>query len=298
MKLSYKILWFENESSFEDLHLQDIKRLVEKESFEFEHKLCRKRDDFKGRYKDYDLILIDYKLTGAKNGYEIIEEIRKDCYGDILFYSQRPIKELKDEIIKRILSGVFYCHRDDFFEEFKKIFDENMKRIHHPNNLRGLVMAETSDLDKLKKKILKKYFELTHEKKDEFEEKIHRKIEKHISESIGKLNSYRVCKYEFKKLELEGRREKEIESLIDDPIFEFSKKARAIVNLIGLLNLNLIFDFRDYNEKIISKRNDLAHKPEEEIDGIVVFGSLKFDIEECRQIRKDIIKYKKIMEEL
>jgi len=278
--------------------LLDIQKLVEDENFEFEYTICRKGEDFNGDYGDYDLILMDYELANRSKGSDIIQEIRDDFYVDILFYSQHSVKTLKEQIFEKGLSGIFYCHRDDFIEEIKNIFAENMKRIQHPNNLRGLIMAETSDLDKLKKKILHKYFSLSHDKKEEFEEKIHKKIESHISDNIKKLNLYRTCKYELKKMDLEGNKEKEIQFLIDDPLFEFSKKGMAIVNLIEFLESRQIFNFKEYSEDIISKRNKLAHEPEIFDGENIMFGTLIFSLDECKRIRGDIRKYKSILESL
>lgn len=299
MKLSYAILWFEDIPEWVKMIMPKIKEIIEKENFDFDFESYEQDGDFNGDLNKFDFILVDYKF-GGKNGAELINEIREgNCYTDVLFYSKDGAEDLMKEITKLGLNGIFYCHRDDFLKEFEKIFQKSLKKIQHPNNLRGLVMAETADLDKLKKKILKEYFNLEHNKKEEFEKEIHKKIEDFLKDSLDKINSYRVQKLILTEDPNQGSERKDILKLIDERFFDLSKKARSIKNLIDFLELNLNFNFGEYDEKIISKRNKLAHEPEDQReDGSIYFKDLCFNQEECRKIRKDIKEYKLLLESL
>lgn len=299
MELTYKILWFENEPRWIKSKIDEISNIVENENFIFEVNTFKKEEDFTGNYNDYDFILVDLKLNDGTKGTKIIQDIRSgECYTDVLFYSQEGEEKLRQEIIKESLEGVFFCHREDFLEEFKKIFLKTLKKVQHPNNLRGLVMAETCDLDKLKKKILKEYFSLNHSKQLELEQKIHEKIEEFIKQNIDRINHYRKELFSINVEKSKERSEKAILEMIDESFFDFSKKARTIKNLIEFMGLDIDFDFEDYNSSIIEKRNKLAHEPEKITNGKIYFKDLCFTQDECRLIRKDIRRYKTLLEKI
>lgn len=160
------------------------------------------------------------------------------------------------------------------------------------------MMAETSDLEKLKKEIFTEYFRLDHEGKVGFQNAIFKLIEDSIKGHYKKIKKYQKKKIEIKETDLDEEFGENIFNLIEDFIFDFSKKGQCIKKLIELLGSRNTFNFREYDEKIIKKRNKLAHEPEREDGDVLYFGDLKFTPGECKDIRKDIKKYNKLLTEL
>ena len=291
MKITYHILWFEDDPQLyfkkriED-YLEDIGFIP---VFDKRVKLPSGEINF----KKYNLILLDFHLSNEETTEMILKKINeKDYYSEIIFYSNKVVP---GNFIKKnleLFEGVFWHFSDDdLAEKVKGVIDLTLKKFQDVNNLRGLVMAETSDLDKLKKEIFSEYFKLDHEGKEEFQNTIFKLIEESIRGNYKKIKKYQKKRIEIKEDDLDEEFGKNILNLIEDFIFDFHKKGRCIKKLIELLNSQNTFNFQDYETRIINKRNTLAHEPEREENGITYFGDLKFTPEECKNIRKDIREY-------
>ena len=298
MRLKFYLLCFEDSEDWINSKIEHIKDVVEERGFELvPPKICKNEEEFKGDYRDYDMILMDYDLTSGsadgKTGANIIKSIRSQkCLTTILFYSQNGETKLRQEIAREFLDGVFCAHREDFIEKFEKLFTTNIKKIEDVNNLRGLVMAETSDIEEITEEVINLYDSISCPKKKE--------ITKAIVSDTKKFHINR------KKL-LESKNDttpfNEILKLLD-----LSKKS-IIIHKINSRN-TAVCDFihKDFDEKIIQKRNLLAHVKEK----IIKYGKIKktilksgkngkkliFSQDEAKQIRKDILKYKQELEKL
>jgi len=295
MKIKFKILWFEDTQSWIKGKSNDMREIVEDEFFEWvEPDIHKNESSFKGDFNDYDLILMDYALTEGKHrktGADIIEKIRKkDIYTNILFYSRHGEDELREEISKRKIDGVFCAHRADFIDEFETLFKTIIKKTQDINNLRGLVMAETSDIDSLKEEIIGLYDQTSCEKK----KKITKKILKNMKDTIEKNLRFLQEKNDntpFKEL---------IE------LFDLSKKSIIVHNINKRGKPTCGYTHKDFNKSVILKRNLLAHVKEKTIDKgkdkkIVLEskkGKLIFSDSEARIIRSDLSKYKKELEKI
>lgn len=298
MKIKYHILWFEDDPKpYFKKRIEDyIKDLGFIPVFDKRTKLPSGEINF----RKYNLILLDFHISNEKTTQIILKKIReKDYYSEIIFYSN---KGLSNDFIKKnlgLFEGVFWHFTDeDLAEKVKSVIDLTLKKFQDINNLRGLVMAETSDLDKLKTEIFSEYFKLDHEDKEEFQNIIFNLIEESISGNYKKIKKYQKKRIEIKEDDLDEDFEKTIFNLIEDFIFDFHKKGRCIKKLIELLSSQNTFDFHDYEAKIINKRNKLAHEPEREEKGIMYFGDLKFTPEECKNIRRDIQEYNALLTRL
>jgi CheY-like chemotaxis protein len=165
MRLTYKILWFEDtESSYNTLRSYVEEYLLEN-GFITEIKWYKNAEE--GIYNilqqaDFDLILMDYNLIGT-NGSMIIEDIRnQELYTEIVFYSQSGAQMLREAIGSRGIDGVYCTSRQisEFEDKVFKVIKNTIKKVQDINNMRGLVIAEAIDLETRIKIILQKYFEL------------------------------------------------------------------------------------------------------------------------------------------
>lgn len=296
MKLEYKILWIDNneriytdhQAIIED-HLLNLgfTPIIEK------GKDYDAFDKFEGSLEQFDLFLLDYKLDGEKNGNEIIKDIRENNYTDIIFYSTLP-EEVRKKIYDDKLNGVYYTSRN--FEEFEDdvlgLINVTIKKVQDVNNLRGLIMAEVAELDRIKEKII-------HTASIKISDK---SLEKYTLDKIknsAKSNTSKAQKH------LDQISDVSFEVLFSDIGFvDSNKKAMTIGEALEKLGINIPVDKKTFTEPyiqdILYKRNLFAHI--EECDGVdengkscKVIGDIPFTEKKCVEIRKEIRKYKEIL---
>lgn len=292
MRIEYKILWVEDVKSWYKDNFELAEDYLADLGFKLVSKLCKNFDEVKQEYglnklKDYDLLLVDFTLAGSPNGDEIINFIRnqKDnpILTDVIFYSN-DIQSVRDSIKKFELEGVYTTHRTDFTSKFELVVDTTIKKVQEVNSMRGLIMAETSDLDALMLIIIQELL------KSKFSEPIQSYIDSLIDEIPA---------------DVEGYLSKDIETKIKNSMhFNSLKKAKTITKLYKLEGIGLKGFASLYDKDIISIRNLFAHVTEQEKDGKKVLVSHLTGVEEvfneqrCIDIRKDLIKYRDILEDI
>lgn len=284
MKLEYKILWIDNDDKIYKDHQSIIEDYLTDLGFT---PIIEKGGDyqafdkFESDLKQFDLFLLDYKLDGKQNGNEIIKNIRDEhsIYTDVIFYSTLP-EEVRQRIYEDKLNGVYYTSRkfDEFEEDVISIIDVTIKKVQDVNNLRGLIMAEVAELDRIKETILKKYSEKN--QCGTIENYLIEKLNKSYNDNLKKVEKYTAS------------------SLID--IFEnlyvdSDKRARAIKKVENS------FDEESYRKNILFTRNKFAHieeTPGTDQDGnsCSIIGDIPFTEKKCIEIRKEIKDYKKLLE--
>lgn len=298
MRLKYKILWFEDTDSWISGKLTHVKDIIEEHGFQWvEPTICNK-DNFEGNYDEFDIILMDYSLVNGlhegRTGADIIRKIRQnESYTTILFYSQNGESALRKEIAQKDLDGVFCADRDAFLPKFERVFETNIRKIEDVNNLRGLVMAETADIESLKEEIIELYDSIDCPKKENI-------VDKTLTELKDRSKKYTDLIESKTSLT-------PIKELID--IFDLYKKS-LLLHRINHRNgtPHCKFKHENFNRDIIKKRNLLAHVQEQIInDGVTQKNILKsekngdtleFSFEEARLIREDIKIYKTELEKL
>lgn len=301
MKLEYKILWIDNvnaiytdhQSTIEE-HLTNlgftpiIEKGVDYQAF----------DKFESNLKQFDLFLLDYKLDGTQNGNEIIKNIRNEhsIYTDVIFYSTLP-DEVRQRIYDDKLNGVYYTSRDfeQFEEDVLSIIDVTIKKTQDVNNLRGLIMAEVAELERIKERI--------------------------IIKASPKISEKNIEKYVLKKIKSSGNSTKnnaeklliDIDNVLFEDLFkkigfiDLDKKLHATGEILHKLNITTPISkealIEPYKQNIRDMRNKFAHI--EECDGIdgdgnpcKMIGDIPFTQEKCIEIRKEIKIYKKILEDI
>lgn len=222
MRLKYKILWIENEEDWVDSIYDQIQEHLSDLGFEFEKKLIAKEEE-SVIYDEYDLILMDLNLAEQPNGAELIERIRNlNVFTDIVFYSSIEIELLREKGREKNLEGVYYSGRtpdSSFVRKVCQVIDSTIKKVQDLSNLRGLVMAEVSDLDSLMDEIIQKYY-VDQSLLDEFHHRITKDKEKNIKKSldIDGIDCEKACKLNWRQLN--------IDKLLK--IIDSSQKVRAI----------------------------------------------------------------------
>jgi CheY-like chemotaxis protein len=300
MKLEYRILWFDDDQDLVNDYKPDLERFLEELGFSprIDHFLDG-RDLEKLLLRNYDLIMTDLNLGEHETGQKLIEKIRSNqIYTEVLFYSgnDHEINEImeKEKWVERVSVAVGI---ENLTPKARDLIRLTVIKFQDINAMRGMVMAETSDLDVTMKDVifclLNSFGEGNSEKhKVELLQKVivNRKerlaaLEEisvaHFDSIIKELTSYdRFCA--IKRL---------VKSKQKDIGPEPFSKTKSILD--------------GYNEEIINKRNILAHAKETENEyGVRVVKSdltgceITIDDEFCGEIRKNIKKHKENFEEL
>lgn len=152
MQIKYKILRIEDEKAFVESEIEFIKEYLEELWFILEYENPEKYED--KDFSSYDLIVVDYNLAEGQFWQDIIESIRnEEFYREILFYSWDGENALRD-LVKH-LDWVYCASKDSCRGKLKGLITNTIRKTQDINNLRGLIMAETSEIDDVIKKIIK-----------------------------------------------------------------------------------------------------------------------------------------------
>jgi len=187
MKINYKVLWVEDHFESVQPAIEGIEDRLEGYGFKFEvdGKTSLSEDDLGklsdklSQYNPYDMIIFDYDLgEQTKKGNEIARELRKSIFTDMIFYSGKAPRELRQTLFDSQVEGVFTVSRPDFVEEAWPIIEDQIKRICDINNMRGVILDEMSKIDlRMRELYNKKYEGLLDEEKEGQVNKIREKLE-------------------------------------------------------------------------------------------------------------------------
>jgi len=289
MRLDYKILWFEDVESSFNAKKRLVKRVVEKLGFIFpdpQNEVDARNIDLID-FGVYDLIIADLNLANGAKGSSILESIRdKGVYTEVVFYSSEGEDYVRGELAKFQIDGAYCADRanEDFIDKVEKVINTTVKKVQDLNNMRGLIMAETSDLDGIMFNIITGVLEKNNAGIGErLESFIYQNVEKKVNE---------------KKVKYEKYAGKRIDKIIGDNLmFDASQKILAIQFIIDSIDHEFMVPHRndafskDYTE-LKQKRDLLAHVVEVYEEGKKKLKSgnreLEFTDEFCVQMRVKI----------
>ena len=308
MRLRYKILIFDNDPDWVESIKEDLIEIVQNEGLlvdaEEDIEICGNESEFSGKYNNYDIILIDYDL-GCQTGEKIIRRIRdKEHYTEVIFYTQGD-KDLHGIISQEKIEGVYCSRRQNhsFLKKFEMVFKNSIKKVLDLNNLRGIVMAETSELDELKSDIFKQAYNKELIDGKFFEDNIYKIVIGQSKNNFKTLNKYinqRINNIESEAFQYEiydG-----MHFMNKNRFFTFDVKKDTLPELLEKVDSQISFDKIEYFNKIQKKRNKLAHEPERREDNKQYFNTYEFNHDEAISILKDITYYnhlfKSIIEEI
>jgi CheY-like chemotaxis protein len=304
MRLRYKILIFDNDPEWVESIKEDLIEIVESEGLlvdaEEDIEICSDESEFSGMFDYYDIILIDYDL-GCQKGEQIIKKIRNgQHFTEVIFYSQGS-KDLLEIISQEKIEGVYCSRRQNhsFLIKFEKVFKNSIKKVLDLNNLRGIVLAETSELDQLKSDIFKQAYKKGLIDIEFFEDNIYKIVIGRSKDNFKTLNKYINTK--IGNIESEIRQYDnydEMHFMNKNHFFTFDVKKDNLPKLLEKVDSLILFDKNKYDDKIQKKRNKLAHEPERREDDKQYFGSYEFNHEEAKLILRDITDYNNLFKSI
>jgi len=290
MRIRYNVLWVEDEDSWFESTEELIKDFLIDLGFILQLHRCKSVEEVKhlaiNGLREFDLLLVDFNLSGSDSGENVIHFFRNsEILTEVLFYSS-AVENVRDSLKDHGLEGVYTADRRDIISKFEQLVYTTLKKIQEVNTMRGLIMAETSDLDELMLEITKSIIE------SDISENISQYIEAEIINTTSKLSS--KANSDIKLLE----------KINDTRLFTSFHKAKTINKLNKLKTIGIDKFFEEYNKDILSTRNVFAHVTEEIEDGIRILVShatgnkVVFDERSCIKIRKDLIKYRNTLENI
>ncbi|AWH16217.1 hypothetical protein C1922_02185 [Stenotrophomonas sp. ZAC14D2_NAIMI4_7] len=151
MKLTYRVLWFDdNADFFNSLDLDYLKGTISSWGFVPDVKFVTTGQEFHAEapYSDYDLLVVDYHLDGIGEGQDFIANVRdQQVFTEIIFYSSNSTEELWDEVRSNKLEGIFVANRGSIIARVISVGKQSLRKVLDLENMRGIVMAEVGDLD-------------------------------------------------------------------------------------------------------------------------------------------------------
>jgi len=320
MRLDYEVLWFEDNLSWFQTSRLYIEDFLSEAGFNLV--TYQYENDNEGleeiiKKHDFDLVLMDYNLVG-KNGDELIERIRElNIYTDIVFYSQNGAQSIRDIIRSKGIDGIFCSGRDieEFEEKVNGVIGNTIKKVQNVNNIRGLVIAETIDLENTLEDIIREFFKtepgiVMDPRKEELLSKVYTKKIDQIKKGIEDIDSISkksiemlidediLTAYNFYTAILSILKE-EIKSINTDLQKKLDDEKRIVLeerkNLLTALKKTLL----DFDDDIIKTRNTLAHVQEKKDEsGVSYLESLNkhgtkiiLDSEKYTEIRRELRKH-------
>lgn len=300
MKLKYQILWFENEPTWFEPNKVPIENYLLKKGFQLDVVNLKGDENWENlvNLEEFDLIIVDLKLKNQEMGDKLIQKIRdKDVFTEIIFYSQDGESKVREIISNEGIDGVYCSGResDDFEKTTIKVIETTIKKIQDLNNLRGLVMAEVSNLDVLLFRTIEKYHNgLDPEGIRELLKKIKEKIINRLDEKKKKISR-------FNGLDDFGKNPHYLETYSRWTLIKgiLNEKNNPSNNLTGVITI-----FNSFDEEIAKLRNKLAHIEETSEDGKIVLKTPNsdeafiFNHEKCDEVRGNLIKHRENIEKI
>lgn len=292
MKINYKILWFEDSQSWYDSIIEEIQDYLHNYGFKLEVTKFENEQNLEYiELSDFDLVLMDFQLSSGDTGGKVIESIRRhDIFTEVVFYSQNNITRLRDELKTKGLEGVYCSSRnnEEFISKVQKVIYTTIKKVQDLNNMRGLMMAETSNIDEMLLSITRSYLEKIETAiANQFKEK--EIMQKTLKTVEDRLNTFKSINPET-----------DIDKLLTNTYFEAQLKWRTVLNITKKLKQEnkiesqILETVQKYQDEVITPRNKLAHVKEitdENGKKVLSAKDFVFNDEECIKLRKSIQKH-------
>jgi hypothetical protein len=227
---------------------------------------------------NYDIIFVDNRFDDKECRIDFIKKKKnKKIYADIVLCTAQPDNELKKLInAETALHGFYYIRKgNSLYEHVYDIINFRLNKVLDTNVMRGIAMAEVAKFDAHILDILKREEE---------------KYKPHIITKIKNKTKERHNKFQ------EANMDEEIWGNVSDPdkstLYFDSSMRKDIFHSHVLKSIDKLKEcytaIKDnYKNNVLDKRNVLAHQIEP-----------KLSDDEKKQLRIDIIKFRKIFEKI
>jgi len=245
MDITYRILWFEDTDEWFETLNRRIQRYIENKNLLYQVERIYGESQFDlSRYnmQEYDMFIVDLRLSDSSTGTHIINAIRNaDYVNDILFYSSEGAEQLSEILKENRMEGVFITDRNhkSFMSKAERLIDKAVRRAENIINIRGIVMDETSEFDNLMSEFIYTAFQ-----KMSLQEQ--RSIKDYVSGLLAKKEEETVSFIKQYSSEVEWR----ISDILGEN--EFTSMMRAkLLNYILNMNSDLIHRVNEQGQQVL-----------------------------------------------
>lgn len=168
MKISYNILWVDDDPKSVDTDQEDVKDYLEEYGIRADIKFVEAPADgsIKGRLEhdlkdpDLDILMVDYHMEGLR-GDQLVRLIRETdhIYLPVIFYSSSSVSDLLDAVREAELDGVYIANRSALMNKVKSVVGSLLVREQTVKQVRGLLMEGVSEIDTQFKEIFQKVWQ-------------------------------------------------------------------------------------------------------------------------------------------
>ena len=264
MNLTFGICWIEDQAS--DVEVADVESAVRDSGFEPEVRRVEAERDIRDfskqqqQYQDFELILLDLGLGNGLRGNEIAPQIRQSFRSTpILFYSAVAEDQLRRLMADKGVEGVYCAHRTNLSERVRELVADLSPALNRLSGMRGLAAGVVADCDQEFRTILR-----------------HWSVKGTVAETdlVASLKE-RVHTSRDRTLEHVDEAGN-LEDILDSHAVTSAMLFREVQGRLKNLPLpdDVLVkrrDLRDYSNKVLQRRNILAHGVEQRTpDGLRV----------------------------
>jgi CheY-like chemotaxis protein len=260
VRLEFSLLVVDDDPGNVDGAVGDLSDYLEAKGFTLKKKIADDlsdnalRDLARSSGKDYNLVMVDYHL-GSVDGAVAAARLRRELqYTDMVFYSSASLEELLEQLAKQKVTGVFVADRRELGDALKGLADTVIGKAIDLNHMRGIAMAEVSNMDVQMEEILARVFSI----KDDRLAAVAKRTLSQLTEGVEE------HKDEIAALVEQG---KIIEIVTDPRLFSSMQKYKAIMRAVRCLNekpAEALSVLASYVADVINNRNTLAHAKEDQ----------------------------------
>lgn len=263
-----RVLWFEDEEDWQKSTEPLINKIILKYHSVLKVTPVTDVDDFfekinndasSDKFSNYDIIIVDYNLSSDFNGNQVIEKLSKyTIYGDIIFYSENSLDEikslLKDNIGVYFYESVYISARKNIKEKVAFIVEKIYHRTNDLAYARGNILDQSADIEFLIKEIGIKYF-------DQLGDKEKNLVLQDLETKVDVTHAKMLSNYDKTKKAIVNHDARKI----FDSIFYIMTSEQKLDSVFKILeNLNVNFEksaeIRGFFKDLVNIRNNLAHK--------------------------------------
>lgn len=295
MKLTYDILWFEDQFQALQPTINRLTRFIESQGLipNIEKRNSISEEDIYvlgdrlEKNNPYELIICDFDMGNSSlSGIEIAIKLRANIYTDMVFYSGKIPETISQEVFDNSIQGVFVIHKPHFYEEISPLISDHIKKLSSLNGARGMIMSEWSEIELN----LRNYLSTTIQGLD--------LDDRTYQEGALLKRLTRQTKERLKNLEKPG----DVYNLINNSmVCDFSIIRRSLTSIFDGVEL---FQDDSVVHKMQNERNILAHNKQKVLeDGSLLIDAPNghekvYNIGEFKVLREKLIKLHKQLSEV
>ena len=290
MKISYKILWIDDQLDHIEEDRMGVEEFLEKFGIladisiitnSIDQSISDLTREHISNNPELDILLVDYHMPDLK-GDELVSQIRNTdhVYLPVIFYSARGIEEILQAAYEARLDGVYFTDRLYLIRKFQEVALSLLNREHTPKRIRGLLMEEVSEIDAKFKDIYDHVWEkLPENSKQNLVRYLKNIIAERAKNANNTLDNFPAHPRDFSH---------HMGDKFLSPSYDTHTRCRVVCKMLEYLgydrdNREVLkeFHFHQGEDSLLELRNRYAHRTRQELQE-------NHSVDECIKVRQEI----------